>query len=358
MAKLLWRAVTEFLISNNEVLNFQLRRGRILKDLNLIPKNYFIEKKNKRKKAYLSILILCVGFIIVAVYLIPTVYENNLENEKSSLEQKITQTKDYIVSANEINSLKQAIEAREKEGTLLSQKKLDMLEIVNVIEGASPDKLFIQKFDATGEDESDIKISLAGVAENEETIASFLSNLKDDGYFREVGIGSVLNKQGNNGASFTIALEGVIRYGLTKYNGWDNNFSIKYIPSWSISEEKNNKVVFQSDPAFSVAKPATLEVKTEETALNVEEFSKKRQSTLEETLEGYELVYSNKTKNSKSDAMKTMYYATEDNLRYQFLELCVIKDYKCYIVTYKSDSTSFSNMARIIDRVLKSFTIN
>lgn len=329
-----------------------------MKDLNLIPKNYFIDKKNKIKKAYLSILILCLGFIAVAVYLMPTIYEMNLKSEKSLLEQKVTETKKYGISLKEFNYLKQAVEAREEEGKLLSQKQLNMLEIINAIERASPDKLFIQKFDTKGDAESDVSVTLTGVAENEETIASFISNLKDDWYFKKVGIGTVLNKQGNNGATFTITLDGVNEDSLTKYNGWDNNFSIGYIPSWSISQEKDNKVVFVSSTDLAVEKPASLGVSVENTDLNVEAFSKERQSKLEKDLKNYKLVYSNKTKNSKLDAFKTMYYAQEGNLQYQFLELCVIKDNKCYVVTYKSDSTSFSNMAQIIDKVLKSFSLN
>jgi Tfp pilus assembly protein PilN len=329
-----------------------------LKDLNLIPKNYFIEKKNNTKKAYLSILILCIGFVVAAVYIVPSVNEYNLKIEKNSLEQQVIETSDYVTLDKEFNSLKQAIEAREQEGTLLSQKQLNQLAIVNAIEAASPEKLFIQKFDTSGEEESDVKVSLTGVAENEETIASFIRNLIDDAYFKEVGLASVIKEQGNNGSNFDIVITGVNKDDFTKYNGWDNGFSIGYLPDWNISQEKDNKIVFVADTAMAAVKPASLEVLLENTKLQVDTFTKERQQKLKKSLNNFKHEYSNKTKNSKVDAIKTMYYAEENNIKYQYLELCVIKDNKCYVVTYKSDSASFSNTARVINRILKSFKIN
>lgn len=329
-----------------------------MKDLNLIPRSYFIEKKNKIKKAYLSILILCIGFIAVAVYIAPTVYEYNLKSDKDSLILQVSETNNYVTLEKQFNHLKQAIEAREQEETLLSQKQLNLLGIVNAVEFASPEKLFIQKFDTSGEDEADVKVSLKGVAENEETIASFIRNLMDDAYFKEVGLASVVKGQGNNGSSFDIVLTGVNKDNLTQYNGWDNGFSIGYIPDWGIGLEKDNKIVFVANKSMTAAKPASLEVLLETTKLQVEAFTKERQGKLQKDLKNFKLVYSSNTKSSNMDATKAMYYAQENNVRYQYLELCVIKDNKGYVVTYKSDSTSFSNKARTIDRILKSFSIN
>lgn len=328
-----------------------------MKDLNLIPKSYFTEKKNKIKKAYLSILILCIGFIAVVSYIAPTVYEYNLRSEKNSLEQQVSETNNFVVLENELNSLKQAIETREQESKLLSQKQLNVLGIVNAIEFASPDKLFIQKFETNGEDESDVKVSLKGTAENEETIASFIRNLMDDGYFNEVILSSVLNEQSNNGSSFDITLKGIKKSDLTLYKGWKSGFGIGYQADWSISQEKDSKVVFQANKATTAAKPASLEVSFETTGLQVKDYAKQRQNELEKSLKNFKLVYSSDTKSSNADAVKAMYYADDDNIRYQYLELYVIKDNKGYVVTYKSDSTSFSNKARTIDRILKSFNI-
>ena len=330
-----------------------------LKDLNLIPKNYFVTKKEKAKKAYLSVLIFIVVAAFAAIYIAPTVYESNLRSEKISLEKKIEETNGYVVYQKDFNILKQAVEAREQEAVLLSKKQLNITGIVAAIEKASPEKLFIQKFDTAGEDESDVKVTLKGVAENEETIASFISNLKDEAYFKEYGLSTIANKNGNNGSSFSIVLTGVNKESLTKYNGFDNEFSIGYIPGWSISEEKDNKVVFTAKSSLLIsAKPASVEILSEPTKLKVDAYEKERQSKLKKDLNNFKLIYSSNIRNSKMDAVKTVYSMQQDSIEYQLSELCVVKNNKCYIVTYKSDSTDFKNTEQIVDRILKSFSIN
>lgn len=331
--------------------------GTQLKDINLIPKSYLIEKKNKLKKAYLSILILCIGFVAAVIYIAPTVYEYNLKSEKRSLEQQVTQTNNFVVLENEFNSLKQAIDAREQEGKLLSKKQMNVLGIIKEIEFASPEKLFIQKFDTSGENELDIKVSLNGFAENEETIASFIRNLADDGYFNDITLSSVVNNQGDNGSSFDIMLTGIRKSDLIVYKSWDSGFSIGHQADWSISKEEKNHALFLENKLVSTSKPASLEVTVETSNLKVEAFTQERQNKLETSLKNFKLIYSNKTKSSNVNATETMYLADLDGIRYQYLELCVIKNNMSYVITYKIDSTSFSNKARTIDRVMKSFNI-
>jgi hypothetical protein len=328
-----------------------------LKDLNLIPKTYIVEKKNKIKKAYLSILILCIGLIALAVYLAPTIYEMRLKSDKSLLEQQVLQTNSYVALDKDFNTLKQAVESREQEGKLLDRKKLDMLGIVTAIEDASPEKLFILKLDTTGEDESNVKIALNGVADNQEIIASFIRNLVDDNYFKKVGLATVQKSKEVNGMGFVITLEGINKYKLIQYNS-EKGFSIGYISGWKISQEKEDNVVIVENENYQTVNPASLEVLVETTDSQLDAFSKERQGQLENKLKNYKLEYSKKTRNSKTDAIKTMYYCQENGVKYQCLELCVIKDGKSYTVTYKSSSSSFENRARIIDLVLNSFSIN
>ena len=332
-----------------------------MKDLNLIPKNYYVEKKNKIKKAYLSILILCIGVVAVAVYLVPTIQEKNLKSEKAALEQKVSESKDYINTENEFNTLKQAIEVREQEVKQLGQKKLDLMGIFNAIEAASPEKLYILKFDTTGDDEASVEVKLGGIAEDEETIASFVRNLYDDAYFKEIGLAAITNPEelkDNKGKGFQITLKGVNKLNVTKYNGFDNNFNINLIDGWKVSKEEISKVLFEESIALTNAKPASVEVKLESTNLQVEDFTKERQSKLAESLKNYTFGYTKITKNSKLPATKTMYCAQEDNIQYQFVELCVVKDNDSYIVTYKTEVNRFANEEQSIDIILKSFNIN
>ncbi len=329
-----------------------------MKDLNLIPKSFILEKKNKVKKAYLSVLILFIGFIAALAYILPTVYEYNLTSEKKSVEERVNQTNNYVEIENEFNSLKNAIEMREKEGKLLARKELDALGIVNAIEAAVPEKLFIQNAQISGESGSDLKIVLKGAAENDGVIASFIRNLMEDGYFKTVTLTSILNGQGNNGSNFDISLTGIGKSGLIYYKSRENGFTVGYPEDWIIKDNTEAKLQIAAEKSLSSAKPASLEILVRKSNMNLKAFVEDRKAQLKQELNKYEFKYSNPFKSSQTDAYKTMYLAGEDNEKYQYLELCTIKNNRAFIVTYKSDTTSFSNKARTIDRILKSFKID
>jgi uncharacterized protein (UPF0333 family) len=328
-----------------------------VKDLNLIPSSFVIDKRNKIKKTYLSILIICIGFISVLSYVIPTFYEYKLKDEKSTLERQVSETNNFVKMEEEFSSLKSAVEERESEGKLLSQKQLDMLGIVHAIEAACPEKLFIQKFDSSGNNASDVKVALKGVAANEEIIASFLRNLMDDDYFDEVKLATIANNQGNNGSSFEIGLKGIKKSNLTIYNGWNSGFRIGYPSGWNKSNEDDSHVLFSSGTRMAEADPDTLEVSVISTDQDLLAFAQDRIETLKENLSGFEEGYMNKTVTFGTEALKTMYHAADKGIRYQYMELCTVRDGKGYTVTYKSDPISFANKARTVDRILKSFTV-
>jgi Tfp pilus assembly protein PilN len=329
-----------------------------LKDLNLIPANYVFEKKSKHKKALLSILIVFIAIVFVSAYLFPTLYENNLKNEKAVLIDEVAKTNIYVTQVKEFNTLKQAVEARENEGTALAQRQFSSLDIINAIENASPEKVFVQKMDISGDSESNVKVTLNCIAENEETIASFIKNIKDDAYFKKIGMSAISKSKESSSRIFDLVLEGVNKDNLTKYYGWDHTFSIGYIPDWVISEEKDTRVLLSARNSLTNASPSSLEILKENTELQVKAFADERQSGLRRLLNNYNLVYSSQTKNSKLDAVKTVYSYEDNNIKYTCSELCVVKDGKCYIVTYKCDSVSFTNTEQIINRIIKSFNIN
>lgn len=329
-----------------------------MKDLNLIPKGFILEKKNKVKKAYLSVMILCIGFIAALAYIAPTVYEYNLTSEKKSLEQRVNQTNNYVEIENEFNSLKNAVEMREKEGRLLALKELDALSIVNAIEAAVPEKLFIQNAQISGESGADLKILLKGVADNDEIIASYIRNLMEDGYFEKVTLTSVLNNKINGSSNFDIAIWGIGKSDLISYKDWENGVNILYPQDWVVKDKTQTKLQLAAQKSLSSAKPASLEVQVSKTNMNIKAFADNRNKELKQKLIKYELKYSNPFKSSHTDAYKTMYFSEEDNEKYQYLELCTIKNNKAFIVTYRSDAASFSNKARTVDRILKSFRID
>lgn len=328
-----------------------------MKDLNLIPKSLIIVKKNKVKKTYLSILIICIGFVAAISYIAPTIYEFNLKGEKQGLEKQVADTGNFVKTVNEFDSLKKAVEIRENEGKKLSQKQMDVSGIVNNIENACPEKLFIQNFNTNGDNGANVAVALKGVADTENTVASFIKNLIDDDYFDKVILSSISNGQGNNGTNFEITVNGIKKSELITYNSWNNGFRIGYEPDWSKKTDKDNHVLFTANRRVTSSDADCLEITATATELNSKEFADKRINSLREELKGFEEKYSIKTKSSGEEAYKVMYFGEENGTRYQYLELCIVKNNKGYIVTYKSDPISFENKARTVDRIIKSFTV-
>ncbi len=327
-----------------------------MKDLNLIPKSLIVYKKNKIKKTYLSILIICVGLIAVVAYTAPVIYEMNLRNDKQDLEKKVSSTTSFVETVNEFNSLKKAVEVREAEGKQLSLNRIDVLGIVNAIENACPEKLFIQNYVSTGNNELDTKVVLKGVSTDENTLASFLRNLMDDDYFNNVVLSNISNKQGNNGTNFEVTLSGIKKSDLIIYNNWNNGFRICYEPDWSKKVDKDDSVLFTANKRLTSTDADSLEITTTSTELTSKEFTDKRINKLKNELEGFKKIYTTKTKSSGEEAYKLMYLGDEKGTRYKYLELCIVKNNKSYIVKYKSDPNSFEVKERKIDRILKSFT--
>lgn len=327
-----------------------------MKDLNLIPKSLIVDKKNKVKKTYLSILIICIGVIVFTAYTVPVIYEMNLRNDKQELEKKINSTTGYGETVNEFNSLKKAVEVREAEGKKLSNNRIDVLGIVNAIENSCPDKLFIQNFGSTGNSESDTKVVLKGVSKDEDTLASFLRNLKDDDYFNNVFLSSTSNMKENNGTAFEVTLSGIKKSDLVIYNNWNNGYRICYEPDWSKKADKDGNVLFTANKRLTATDADALEISVTSTELTSKEFTDKRINEIKSELEGFKKIYTIKTKSSGEEAYKLMYMGEEKGTGYKYLELCTVKDNKGYIVKYKSDPNSFEVKERTIDRILKSFT--
>lgn len=316
------------------------------------------EKKNKVIKTYLSILILIIGFIVVLSYILPTVYEMNLKKEKQVLEDQVLQTNNFVEMEKEFNSLLTAVENREKEGKFLSEKYYNIMDIVNAIESAVPEKLFIQQFEASGENIADLEISLKGTAGNEEIIASFIRNLMVGDYFEKVKLAGVANKLGLLGSSFDITLSGVGNNRLLEYESWENGFKIGYPSDWIIKEEAINNVEFAAVKSITSARPPSLTVSVDKTEKDLEGFVEHRKEQLKKDLKDFVLEYSKPVKSSNQKAYRLLYNADEDDVKYQYLELLVIYNSKSYKVTYKSDYNNFSNKARTIDIILSSFVLN
>jgi Tfp pilus assembly protein PilN len=323
-----------------------------LKDLNLIPKSYLQVKKEKIKKAYLSFVILIIGFLFAIGYIIPTVYEFNLKKVNNTLQGQVFQSSGYVATENKLNSLKQAVEVREQEGKNLSLIQNDYLKIQNIIEKATPDRLFIKSM--TSVCNNNIAINITGTAENENIVASFVRNMQDEGYFKNIKITSILNNK--ESITFNIIIEGLSQNAFLSYKNWNDNYSISYPQNWVISKEKDSDTVITA-PASGSLTPASIEILFSQNSNSLDASYNNRLTELRSKLTNFEKLSSSKTRISDVEAYKYIYCSQVGNETVKYSEICVAKNGMLFTVTYKDNYLEFESKERTIDRVLKSFNI-
>ncbi len=328
---------------------------KILKDLNLIPKSYIEDKKNKVKKTYYSIIILIVGFVFVAGYIIPTIFQMSLSKERDAIQLQVNETSDFVSIENKFLSLKNAVKHREETSEKLASLNNNVFEIINVLERASPEYLTITNM-ATSSENANLKIKLKGAANNEYTVASYIRNLKNEDFFESIELIDLTKNQSGNGYIFNINISGLVDSQLLTYSNFGHSFSISYPKDWEIkAEEENNIIILPRNDAIS-GSPASIQISISDVSSTIDVSVKDRINNLKES-KIYENIFSHKTKLRGNDAYINMYYHTNDGIEYRLKEICVIKGNKLFTVSYLENSLEFSNNSRKIDKVLNSLYI-
>lgn len=326
-----------------------------MKDLNLIPKSYIADKKNKVKKTYFSIIILIAGFVFALGYIVPTIYQMSLAKNRDTLQAQVNETTNFVNIQNKFASLKAAVQQREDTGKQLAAYNNDVLAVINVLERACPEFVAFTTMTTTAENNT-VKISLKGYANTEFTIASFIRNLSNEDYFNTIDLTSVVKNQSQNGFVFNIDVTGIAESSFSVYNNIKNNFSIKYPKEWDVAKEEDNNILFVSKNITVNSSPGSIEVVISKENSSLDDCVKSRINKLKES-KVFEDIYSHKTKLRGTDAFVNMYYITEAGVKYQVKEICVVKANKLFIVTCKENSLEFSNYSKTIDRILNSLYI-
>ena len=327
-----------------------------MKDLNLIPKSYLLIRKNKIKKAYLSFLILVIGFILAVAYITPTIYQMNLKRDMQLLQDQVNQSSSYVAIENKFNSLVQAVGIREQEGKNLSIIHSDFSAILSNIENAAPDKLFIETM-TTSNENNNPTINLKGSADNEYTVASFVRNIIDDGYFKDIQIKSITIDSTSKEAVFDIAIIGLSKNNLQLYKNWNSKYSISYPVNWVVSKDTDSLAIITA-PSTSYSSPASIEILANPTNDSLEVSFNKRVDTLSNKLKDFKKLTSNKTRICNADAYKFTYSSMDNNQMIEYSEICLIKNNTMFTVTYKDNYLDFTSKARTVDKILKSFKID
>jgi len=150
--------------------------------INLLPVR--AEKKKETAKQQISILLLTVVAVLLialGIYSITLAKISTAKDEISKSEQEIKRLKEKI---GEIDNIKKFQAEVKKKLDILNQlrtNKTGPATRLAKLSDAVPEKLWLTKYAESGE-----KVSLAGVAFNEEIIAAFMRNLQASGEFTNV----------------------------------------------------------------------------------------------------------------------------------------------------------------------------
>lgn len=326
-----------------------------MKDLNLIPKSYLADKKNKVKKTYYSMIILIAGFVFAAGYIVPTIYQMSLSKDRDALQAQVNETSNFVSIENKFVSLKAAVKQREETGEKLSSYSNDVLAMITVLERACPEYLAITNMTTTAEFGT-VKIKLKGSSDSEYTIASFVRNLTNEGYFDSIDIIDITKDQNDDGCIFNIDVTNIAQSDFSTYYNWVHDFSISYPKDWEIVSEEESNISILSKNLSINSSPASINISVSDVSSSIDDCIKSRVAKLEES-KVYENIFSHKTKLRGIDAYINMYYYTSEGNKYQIKEICVVKNNKLFAVTYKENSLEFSNYSKTIDKILNSLYI-
>lgn len=162
-----------------------------MKDINLVPKSYFLKRKKRKKIVFYSIFSVVVAVVLALVALLPIFQIQSLKNRLTYFDLKAKETNGYIQTENEFNAFKSLYMQRENEANRLSKSGVDMLKIIEKLESYMPDKIFIKSMLVSIGENGKAEITIRGNAASEKEIASFGDHISKDGYFSSINIRTV-----------------------------------------------------------------------------------------------------------------------------------------------------------------------
>ena len=191
-----------------------------MKDLNLVPKSYFHKRKKRRKIVFCSIFSVIVVGILLVITLIPIFKLRDLKSRLTDMDLRSKEIRGYLDTEAEFNTLKSLYLQRENEATRLLGSNLDVLKIIEKLEGYLPDKIFIQSMSVNKVQTGQAEVSIRGIANSEEEIAAFYSYVSNDEFFSGINISTVNNMQ-TTGQKSSEKVSGVKQKESNSYYAFD-----------------------------------------------------------------------------------------------------------------------------------------
>ncbi|MEG6565821.1 PilN domain-containing protein [Thermoanaerobacterium saccharolyticum] len=163
-----------------------------LKDINLIPDEIKLFDEKRKKNTFAMIGILITTFVFIFILLLPNMYINNLEKQKSALNAQLSSLKAKKDMYSTIKSKENYYSEKEKIIKDLSNKKFNMTEILNDISSNIPENVSI-----TGMKFKGSVLEITGDSYMNKYLSDFMMNLRKLNYVDDVNL--LDTKKSDNG---------------------------------------------------------------------------------------------------------------------------------------------------------------
>lgn len=196
-----------------------------MKDLNLVPKSYILQKKRKEKKLYYSIIGVIFAVFLAVFVTLPILIKQNHQYRFNMLDMYIKETNNYLEIEKEFKTLEGLCLQREEAAGNLAKMGTSMVTLMERVERCAPKRLFIMNFTVNSTNIGEVEVLLSGVSASQDEIASFVNHLRKDNYFSSVEI-TVVNRAVTN--SVESSLLGLSRESSEEENKEESyNFEVK-----------------------------------------------------------------------------------------------------------------------------------
>jgi type IV pilus assembly protein PilN len=150
--------------------------------INLLPVRE--EKKRESARQSISIGVLSAVLLVLVLgyfHINASTRINTLNSKIKSTEEEINRLNKVVGDVNEYQKRKKELQEKIKVIDELSRKKTGPVHMLDELSKITPSKLWI-----TSLQESDLQLTLDGIALDNETIASFMMNMERSAYFSNV----------------------------------------------------------------------------------------------------------------------------------------------------------------------------
>jgi type IV pilus assembly protein PilN len=150
--------------------------------INLLPVR--AAQKKEKLRSQISIFLLCMILVCIAcgsLYVQKRIAINSVKDEIAAIDQKNKALSQKIGQVRDFEKKKADLEKKLAILQTLKDRTSGPVHLLDELSAALPDKLWLTKFSEKGG-----SINLAGVADNENTVAVFMRNLDASPYYKNI----------------------------------------------------------------------------------------------------------------------------------------------------------------------------